>query len=66
MKTWWETECFATKYNDEVSLSAEDRRALSSLEVNTKKKEDGRYETGLLWKDSDVSLPDNRSAALIG
>ena len=64
MKTWWETECFATKYNDEVSLSAEDRRAVSSLEANTKKTEDGRYETGLLWKNDDVSLPDNRSAAL--
>ena len=64
MKTWWETECFATKYNDEVSLSAEDRIALVSLETNTKKKEGGRYETGLLWKDRDVSLSDNRSAAL--
>ena len=40
-----------------------DETALNMLEASIVMR-DGHYETGLLWKNSDVELPDNRAAAL--
>ncbi|XP_075255223.1 uncharacterized protein LOC142347943 [Convolutriloba macropyga] len=59
---WWKAETIPleskTKSNDpEVLL------ATKILNTTCVKQADGRYETGLLWKD-DSSLPDNRSHAL--
>ncbi|XP_058128544.1 uncharacterized protein LOC131292823 [Anopheles ziemanni] len=44
-------------------LSRSDERALTILESTTRLI-DERYETSLLWKSDDISLPDNRKMAL--
>ncbi|XP_068684275.1 uncharacterized protein [Montipora foliosa] len=43
-------------------LSREDIRAVDILE-NTTRLTDGHYETGLLWRNDDVELPNNRKEA---
>ena len=63
LKDWWTTEAFGTKYEKTVSQSKEDRRAQDILESTTTKIEDNRYETGLLWKTDNVSLPDSKTMA---
>ena len=45
------------------ALSIEDRRALEIIH-KTVKKVDGHYSIGLLWKDDDPKLPNNREMAL--
>lgn len=41
-------------------LSREDHRAVEILEETTKLTDDGHYQTGLLWKQSDIELPNKR------
>ena len=62
VKKWWTTESFGCSYDIKHARSAEDERALQILESTTRKVGD-RYETGLLWKDSEVKLPSNRPLA---
>ena len=60
----WKTESFGTKFNRDVPRSTEDERALKHLEETTNFRADlGRYETGLLWKDEEVMLRNNRPLA---
>lgn len=40
-----------------------EQRALKILEENTIVREDGRYETALLWKNENIELPDNYNNA---
>ncbi|XP_068719613.1 uncharacterized protein [Montipora capricornis] len=64
VENWWKTESFGTKFNCDVSRSAEDERALKRLEETTIFRADlDHYETGLLWKDEEVVLPNNRPLA---
>ena len=60
---WWKTETMPleskSKSNDPEVLLAN-----KILNKTCVRQADRRYETGLLWKDS-ISLPDNRSQALI-
>ena len=63
VKAWWSTEAFGTKYSETVARSTEDSKALMLLEENTRKV-NGRYRTGLLWKEPDFTFPDNKSQAL--
>ena len=49
---WWKTESFRTKFSEDISRSPEDERALKYLE-----------ETGVLWKNAQPLLPNNRSLA---
>jgi hypothetical protein len=59
---WWKTESFGCKYAEETSRSVEDKKALEILKSTTKHTGD-RYETALLWKEDDVTLPNNRVVA---
>ncbi|XP_043238930.1 uncharacterized protein LOC122390257 [Amphibalanus amphitrite] len=63
VKLFWTTEAFGTKYEGAQLHSKADQRAMSILESVTRKTGD-RYETGLLWRDDEVQLPDNRQTAL--
>ena len=62
VQLWWKTESFGCKYAEETSRSVEDKKALEILESTTKHTGD-RYETALLWKEDDVTLPKNRVVA---
>ena len=64
VENWWKTESFGTKFNHDISRSTEDERALKRLEETTSFRADlGQYETGLLWKDEEIVLPNNRPLA---
>ena len=63
IQEWWKTESFGTKFGNESSMSAEDRRALDILRETTRKV-GNHYEVGLLWKSDDVKMPNNYNAAL--
>jgi len=64
VENWWKAESFGTKFNCDVSRSAEDERALNRLKETTNFRADLHYyETGLQWKDEEVVLPNNRSLA---
>ncbi|GBP87037.1 hypothetical protein EVAR_65512_1 [Eumeta japonica] len=41
-----------------------DQRALDILRARTRQNDEGRYETGLLWRNNEVRLPNNYEAAL--
>ena len=62
VKTWWKTESFGCKYDNKEQRSREDEMVLESLSKTTRKV-DGRYEVGLIWKDSSTALPNNRVVA---
>ena len=62
VQLWWKTESFGCKYAEETSRSVEDKKAFEILESTTKHTGD-RYETALLWKEDDVTLPNNRVVA---
>ena len=63
LKDWWTTEAFGTKYDKPVSQSKEDRRAQDILESTTTKIADDRYETGLLWKADNMTMPNSKAMA---
>ena len=63
VKEWWSTESFGTKFDSNIASSAEDRRAERLLAETTHWRGD-RYETGLLWRSYDASLPNNYTTAL--
>ena len=62
VKTWWKTESFGCKYDSDERRSKEDELILESLERTTCKV-DGRYQVGLIWKNSNTNFPDNRAVA---
>ena len=64
LKDWWTTDAFGTKYDKPVSQSKEDKRAQDILEKTSTKRPDNRYETGLLWKDDNIILPDSKKMAI--
>ena len=59
---WWKAETIALKTKGK-SNDPEVLLANNVLNTTCVRQADGRYETGLLWKDKS-SLPDNRSQAL--
>ena len=73
---FWNLESFGTHADQESrlktsicnmsephNLSREDTRAVEMLQKTTRMSE-GHYETGLLWRDENVKLPNNRSEAV--
>ena len=63
VQNWWNTDSFGTTHSETKPTSHEDRRAVKILEESTKLV-DGHFESALLWKSDDVSMPDNRLGAL--
>lgn len=62
LQNWWRTDSFGTKYQHESPQTREDKRAIEILESSVRHIGD-RYEAGLLWKEKDVQLCDNRDVA---
>ena len=62
VKTWWRTENFGCRYDNDTEHSVEDERVMKFLDESTHKA-DGRYEVPLIWRDDTVELPDNFAAA---
>ncbi|XP_068692553.1 uncharacterized protein [Montipora foliosa] len=62
VKTWWRTENFGCRYDNDTQRSVEDERVMEFLNESTRKV-DGRYEVPLIWCDKNVNLPDNFPAA---
>ena len=60
IEQWWKTESFGTKFSKQDLRSIEDERALERLRETTRFRHDlGHYETGLLWRQKKVKLPNN-------
>ena len=59
LQEWWTTEAFGTKFDYNQPISQEAKRAIEIMEKSTRKI-GSRYETGLLWKNDNVSIPDNK------
>ena len=62
VEKFWDSESHGFGNVGDSCDSREDRRALEILN-NTTKLKNGRYEVGLLWRNSDPQLPNNRSLA---
>ena len=62
VKTWWRTENFGCRNDNDTQRSVEDERVMKFLDENTRKV-DGRYEVPLIWRNDKVELPDNFAAA---
>lgn len=62
MERFWKIEDYGASKSDDKPLSIEDKRALKILE-DTTRIVDGHYEVGLLWKDDQPQLPNNRTLA---
>ena len=61
VERFWALESHGFR-SDGTSNSLEDERALEILKRTTKLK-DGRYEVGLLWRNDNPALPNNRVQA---
>ncbi len=48
---------YGVKNEDDKKMSIQDQRALKIMEHTTRQRDDGRWETGLLWKDN-LPFPD--------
>ena len=58
VKTWWRTENFGCRYDNDTERSVEEDRVMKFLDESTHKADD-RYEVPLIWRDDTVELPDN-------
>lgn len=63
LQNWWCTDSFGTKYQHDTPRIGEDKRTMGILESTVRHVGD-RYEAGLLWRDNDVQLCDNRENCL--
>ena len=60
VEKFWEVENYSTESPlDPRLLSKDEKKALEILEQTTTKKQ-SKYEVGILWKDENPSLPNNR------
>ena len=48
VKTWWRTQNFGCRYDNDTQRSVEDERVMKFLNESTRKV-DGRYEVPLIW-----------------
>ena len=63
VEDWWKTESFGVKIEQPSARSLDEARAEKIMKDTTRMVEEGRYETGLLWKGTDTELPNNRDMA---
>ena len=59
VEKFWASESYGFGNECDSANSVEDNRALEILEGTTRLK-NGRYEVGLLWRDDNCRLPNNR------
>ena len=62
LESFWKIEHLGVTRECSAPFSVEDKRALKVIE-ETLTKVDGHYEIGLLWKDKEIHLPNNRAVA---
>ena len=63
LQEFWRIESYGTDNNVKTkTFSVEDQQAMKIINDTIKKKE-GHYQMGLLWKEEQPSLPDNRVMA---
>lgn len=62
VKHFFTIESLGVKYQDTKSIK-EDEEA-ENLIKNISRRKNGRWETGLLWKDTEETLPDSKNVAL--
>lgn len=63
MEKYFSVEDFGVKLPKETHESIEDRRARDILK-NTTRRDGDRYVTGLLWKNSNIQMPNNEDICL--
>ena len=63
-KQFMTTEAFGTTSSTSSLESSEDRRTREIVEGTTRRVGGKRYETGLLWKECDINLPNSFGMAL--
>ena len=64
IQKFWDIESYGTmKKNDINVMTVNDKRAVEILQKTTTKHEN-HYVTGLLWKDNNIILPNNKALAL--
>ena len=64
VQQFWKLESYGTSSKDNLNeIPSEEKKALKMLESTTSK-ENCQYKVGLLWKDDNPKLPNNRSLAL--
>ena len=65
VERFWELEGYGAEASnvDEGPMSIEDMKAMKIINDTTRLTPDGHYEVGLLWKDDEPSLPNNRQMA---
>ncbi|KFD49735.1 hypothetical protein M513_09432 [Trichuris suis] len=64
LEKFWSTEAFGTKPKVMPPTSVEERLSRELLCATTTKR-NNRYEVGLLWKEPNCRLPNNRAQALV-
>ena len=64
VERFWKTENYGTvpKHDDRI-VTKDEKRALNILQ-NTISFKEGKYKTGLLWREDKVNLPNNRQLAV--
>ena len=62
VEKFWASESYGFGNAGDSANSVEDKRALEILEGTTRLKNE-RYKVGLLWRNNDTCLPNNRSLA---
>ena len=64
VERFWEIENYGTvpKHDDRI-MAKDEKRALNMLQ-NTLSFKEGKYDTGILWREDKVNLPNNRQLAV--
>ena len=63
LERFWNEESYGTTPNPEIMLTREEKRALLLLKNNTRLVGE-RFEVGLLWREDDIHLLNNRPLAV--